>query len=48
MRRREKAIPPQGRTRIPDALDRLVLLYTEIKNPDEARKWQAEKNTVMP
>jgi hypothetical protein len=39
----EKAIPPQGRTRIPEALDRLIELYTATNKPDEAQKWQAER-----
>ncbi|MFO0842616.1 MAG: tetratricopeptide repeat protein [Gemmataceae bacterium] len=40
MKAREKAIPPQGSTRIPDALDRLVELYTATNKPDEVKKHQ--------
>jgi serine/threonine-protein kinase len=29
--------------RIPEALDRLIELYTAINKPDEAKKWQAER-----
>jgi serine/threonine protein kinase len=43
MRKREKAIPPQGRDRIPEALDRLVTLYVRTKRPDEAKKYRAER-----
>jgi eukaryotic-like serine/threonine-protein kinase len=44
MKIREKTIPPQGGTRIPEAIDRLIDLYTETKKPDEVKKWQAERN----
>jgi tetratricopeptide (TPR) repeat protein len=40
---REKAIPPQGATRIPEALDRLIELYTATDKPEEAKKWRAER-----
>lgn len=43
MKKREKAIPPQGVTRIPEALDRLVELYTATNKPDEVRNWRAEQ-----
>jgi serine/threonine protein kinase/Tfp pilus assembly protein PilF len=43
MKTREKTIPPQGSTRIPEALDRLIELYTATKKPDDLRKWQAER-----
>jgi len=43
MKQREKAIPSQGATRIPEALDRLIELYTATNKPDEATKWQAER-----
>jgi eukaryotic-like serine/threonine-protein kinase len=43
MKRREKTIPPPGRVRIPDALDRLIELYAATNKPDEAKKWQAER-----
>jgi hypothetical protein len=29
--------------RIPEALDRLIELYTATKRPDEAKKWKAER-----
>jgi serine/threonine protein kinase len=43
MKQREKSIPPQGSTRIPEALDRLIELYTVANKPDEMKKWQAER-----
>jgi serine/threonine protein kinase len=45
MKTREKTIPKQGgaELRIPEALDRLIELYTAINQPDEAKKWQAER-----
>jgi eukaryotic-like serine/threonine-protein kinase len=43
MKVREKAIPPQGATRIPGSLDRLVELYTATDKPEEAKKWSAER-----
>jgi hypothetical protein len=42
MKAREKTIPPQGAIRIPEALDRLIELYTVTNKPDEVKKWQAE------
>ena len=43
MKQREKSIPPQGATRIPEALDRLLDLCTATSRPDEVKKWQAER-----
>ena len=43
MKQREKTIPPQGQTRLPEALDRLIDLYTATNKPDEVKKWQAER-----
>ena len=42
MKQREATIPPQGKVRIPEALERLAQLYKSIDKPDEAAKWQAE------
>ncbi len=46
MKAREKTIPPQGKARIPEALDRIIQLYTETNKPEEVKKWQAEKDTL--
>jgi non-specific serine/threonine protein kinase/serine/threonine-protein kinase len=45
MKTREKTIPNHsgGELHIPEALDRLIELYTAINRPDEAKKWQAER-----
>jgi serine/threonine protein kinase len=43
MKQREKTIPPQAATRLPEALDRLIELTTATKKPDEAKKWRAER-----
>jgi hypothetical protein len=43
MKEREKSITKGGETRIPEALDRLIELYTATNKPDEAKKWQAER-----
>ena len=40
MKQREKTIPPQGATRLPEALDRLIELYTATKKPDEVTEYQ--------
>jgi tetratricopeptide (TPR) repeat protein len=40
MKAREKAIPEQGEIRIPEALDRLIKLYTATNKPDEVKKYQ--------
>ena len=41
MKARGKTIPPQGRKNFPDALDRLIELYTLTNKPDEVTKWKA-------
>jgi tetratricopeptide (TPR) repeat protein len=50
MKAREKTIPQQGggELRIPEALDRLIELYTALNQPDEAKKWQAERAKYPP
>jgi hypothetical protein len=40
MKAREKLIPRQGIIRIPEALDRLIELYTAMNNPDEVKKYK--------
>ena len=42
-------IPPLGKTslrdrsRLTDAIDRLIELYTATNQPDQAEKWRAER-----
>jgi hypothetical protein len=45
MKTREKTISKDGgaKLRIPEALNRLIELYTAINKPDEAKKWRAER-----
>jgi len=43
MKTREKTIPPQAGARIPEALDRLIELYTATDRPGEAKKWRTER-----
>ena len=43
MKQREKTIPPQASTRLPEALDRLIELSTATNKPDDVKKWQAER-----
>jgi tetratricopeptide (TPR) repeat protein len=40
LKAREKAIPPQAATRIPEALDLLIEFYTAAKKPDEVKKYR--------
>jgi serine/threonine protein kinase/tetratricopeptide (TPR) repeat protein len=42
MKQREQMMP-KGGTRIPEALDRLIELYTVTNRPDQATKWRAER-----
>jgi hypothetical protein len=48
MKAREKTISARGNTRLPEALDRLIELYTETSQPDEVTKWQAERAKYPP
>jgi tetratricopeptide (TPR) repeat protein len=43
IKQREKSITKGGETRIPEALDRLIELYTATNKPDEAKKWREER-----
>jgi eukaryotic-like serine/threonine-protein kinase len=45
MKARENKVPQfdGGELRIPQALDRLIELYTATNKPDEAKKWRAER-----
>jgi hypothetical protein len=42
MMKREKTIPPQGKVRIQEAIERLVQLYDALEKKDEAVKWRKE------
>lgn len=45
MKARQQEIPklPDAQLRIPEALDRLIELYTATNKPDEVKKWQGER-----
>jgi eukaryotic-like serine/threonine-protein kinase len=43
LKAREKTIPPSSAARIPEAIDRLIELYTTTNEPEEVRKWRAER-----
>ena len=50
MKDREAKIPPAAKTRLPEAIRRLVDLYTAWEKPDEAEKWKKilEESTAKP
>ena len=48
MKERESTIPPIGKDRLPEALDRLIELYTATNKLDEAKKWRAERAKYDP
>ncbi|HXG09867.1 MAG TPA: tetratricopeptide repeat-containing protein kinase family protein, partial [Gemmataceae bacterium] len=43
MKAREKTIPPQAATRLPEALDRLIELYEALNKPEEVARWRKER-----
>ena len=43
MKQREKTIPLQGAVRLSEALERLIELATATSQPEEVKKWQAER-----
>ena len=43
MKQREKSMEPRDAPRLPEALDRLIELYTATSNADEAKKWRSER-----
>ncbi|MCS7046732.1 MAG: tetratricopeptide repeat protein, partial [Gemmataceae bacterium] len=47
MKARAKTIPPAARQLLPEALDRLVELYTATGQPEQVKKYQAER-TLFP
>ena len=48
MKDREAAIPPQGKARIPEALERLAQLYEAKGNESEAAEWKAKFDAAAP
>ena len=45
MKQREQTIPPPSKSRLTEALERLVQLYEATAKPDEATKWRKELET---
>ena len=43
MKLRAEKIPPQGKPRLAEALDRLIALAEATNKPDDARRWKDEK-----
>jgi tetratricopeptide (TPR) repeat protein len=43
LKQRAKSIPPQANSCIPQAIDRLIELYSVTNRPGEAKQWQAER-----
>jgi WD40 repeat protein/tetratricopeptide (TPR) repeat protein len=43
MKQREKSLEPRDVPRLPEALDRLIELYTATNKPDEVKKWREER-----
>ena len=48
MKQRENKIPAEGSNRLPEALERLIDLYTAMDKSDELTKWQAERGKSSP
>jgi tetratricopeptide (TPR) repeat protein len=46
MRQREKTIPPEGKVRLPEAIERLVQLYEALDKKDDAAKWNKELDVI--
>jgi hypothetical protein len=46
MKEREAQIPPQGKPRLTEALERLVQLYDAWNKPDESAEWRMRLETM--
>jgi serine/threonine protein kinase/tetratricopeptide (TPR) repeat protein len=46
MKQREKTIPPQGKARLSEAVERLVQLYEATGKKDEAARWRKEREAL--
>jgi tetratricopeptide (TPR) repeat protein len=42
MKKRQKTIPPQGKIRLTEALERLVQLYEEMDKKEDGARWRKE------
>ncbi len=43
MKERAREVPPQGRPRLTEAVDRLIDLYQSLGKPDEVQRWKKER-----
>ncbi len=48
LKQREKTIPPQGKVRLTEAVERLVQLYEATGRQDKAAKWRKEWEARKP
>jgi hypothetical protein len=48
MKQRETEIPPQGKIRIPEALQRLVDFYTATGQAEKADEWRLKLEAAEP
>ena len=48
MKRREATIPPEGKSRLPQAVERLVQFYEATNNPGEASRWRKRLDPSKP
>jgi serine/threonine protein kinase/tetratricopeptide (TPR) repeat protein len=48
MKRRDAQMPAFAKSRIPEAIDQLILFYQAAHKPDEAAKWQTERAKYPP
>jgi tetratricopeptide (TPR) repeat protein len=46
MREREEEIPPAGKIRLKEAVERLVKLYEKLEKPEEAARWRKRSNDL--
>jgi tetratricopeptide (TPR) repeat protein len=47
MKKREKTIPPPGRPRLVEAVERLVQLYEALGKKDEVARWTREREAIQ-
>lgn len=40
LKQREDKIPPEGKPRLPEALQRVVTLYEQTSRPNQAAEWK--------
>jgi hypothetical protein len=48
LKKMEYFLEPRDEPRIPEAVDRLIELYTVTNKPDEVKKWRAERAKYPP